>query len=319
VSEADDRGALAGALAVRDRGVRVDEVLRGLVVPAQLRVGELWAGNEWTVAREHAATAIGEAVVRRLAEDLPQPATGPLLTVACVEREWHALPALVVATTLRAHGFRVDYLGASASRDHLVSRILDSGPAVVLLSASLTSSLPRARRHIEAVRGTGTPVLVGGHAFDRAGDRARRLGATAYAPSPEVALAQLDTLPQHVSDAPPLRHRGATEARTIAAEHESVVRDVMTETDRVLGLSGGGEAALAPDDWRVVLATFVPHVVESLEGALLTEDRAVMDETRAWLDVVLERRAADPRAVAALVDALADRLADLPETQLMLR
>ncbi|WP_219635305.1 cobalamin B12-binding domain-containing protein [Nocardioides ungokensis] len=34
-----------------------------------------------------------------------------------------------MALTLRAHGCRVTYLGASASRDHLVSAILDTGPA----------------------------------------------------------------------------------------------------------------------------------------------------------------------------------------------
>jgi hypothetical protein len=71
------------------------------VVAAQLRVGELGAGHQWTVAREHAATAVAETVVRRLADDLPEPADGPSYVVACVEREWHALPALVVSTILR--------------------------------------------------------------------------------------------------------------------------------------------------------------------------------------------------------------------------
>jgi len=318
VESADERAALDLATSVRDRGVPLEDVLRELVVAAQLRVGELWADNTWSVAREHAATAVGEVVVRGLAADLPESDTGPKLIVACVEREWHALPALVVATTLRARGRRVEYLGASASRDQLIGRILDVGPRAVLLSASLTSSLPRVRRQIEAVRGTGTPVVVGGRAFDTAGLRAQRLGATAYAATPQAALDLLTTLPAHVPSAPGLRHLGAAEARAILSESDTVTRDVIASTDVVLGLSGGGETAVSPDDWRVVLANFVPHVVDSLAGSLLTEDPRVMAETRAWLGDVLARRGADPAALPALDEALALRLRDYPETIRML-
>jgi methanogenic corrinoid protein MtbC1 len=319
VAAADERAALAGALAARDRGVPLEEVLTGLVVASQLRVGELWADNAWSVAREHAATAVSEAVVRRLADDLPEPTSGPLHLVACVEREWHALPALVVATSLKAEGHRVRYLGASASRDELVGTILDTGPRLVLLSASLTSSLPRVRRHVEAVRGTGTPVLVGGRAFDPAGLRARALGATAYAADVAEASSLLDTLPRHVPEAPPLRHRGAVEAREISARGDEIARDVMATTDQALGLSGGGEDAVSPDDWRVVLATFVPHVIDSLVGALLTEDPAVMAETRQWLGDVLTRRDAAEGSLEALDAALSRRLRDYPEALRLLQ
>ncbi|HET7430115.1 MAG TPA: cobalamin B12-binding domain-containing protein [Nocardioides sp.] len=313
VDASDDAAATAGALAARDRGVPLEEVLTGLVVAAQLRVGELWADNRWTVAREHAATAVAESVVRRLADDLPEPTGGPLYVVACVEREWHALPALVVATILKGAGHRTLYLGASASRDELVARILDSGPRLVLLSASLTSSLPRVRRHIEAVRGTGTPTLVGGSAFDTAGLRAHRLGATAYAANVAEAVAMFEAIPRHVPEASPLRHAGALEAREISAQGDEVARDVMTATDHALGLSGGGEAAVSPDDWRVVLATYVPHVVDSLVGALLTDDPSVIAQTRSWLEDVLTRRGGDPGAFDALQAALSRRLREYPQ------
>jgi methanogenic corrinoid protein MtbC1 len=319
VAASDDLTALAGALAARDRGVPLEAVLTGLVVATQVRVGELWAGNEWSVAREHAATAVSESVVRRLADDLPDPTDGPLLLVACVEREWHSLPALVVATSLKASGHRVLYLGASASRDELLGRILDTGPRLVLLSASLTSSLPRVRRHLEAVRGTGTPALVGGRAFDAAGVRAHRLGATAYAGSAAEAIALLDTVPRHVPPARPLRHRGAIEAGEIQAQIDDICRDVLTATDHELGLSGGGEGAHRPDDWQVVLATSVPHVVDSLVGALLTDDPTVLAEARTWLSDVLRRRGGDPDSWDALDHALRRRLREYPEALRMLR
>ena len=318
VSSADSAAARAGVLEARERGVALDDLLQGLVVASQLRVGELWAGNEWSVAREHAATAVSEDVVRHLSAELAASASGPLLTVACVEREWHSLPTLVVATTLQARGFRVDHLGASTTRDRLVSRILDTSPRAVLLSASLTSSLPRARRHIEAVRGTGTAVVVGGRAFDREGVRAQRLGATAYAGSADDAVALLGALPLHVDEAPPLRHPGAQEARELGASTDTIARDVMRVVDTALGLSGGGEDALRPDDWRVVLATFVPHLVDSLVGALLCDDPLVMDEAWRWLDEVLQRRGASERAALSVRTALANRVADYPAAVQML-
>lgn len=313
VARGDERGAQAVALGVRDAGGSLESVLRDLVVQAQLRVGDLWATNRWTVPREHAATAVGESVVRRLAVDLAEPAEGPGLLVACVEREWHALPALVLATTLRARGERVTYLGASSTRDQLVSRIVDQGPRAVLLSASLTSSLPRARRHIDAVRATGTPVVVGGRAFDTAGVRARRLGATAYAAGPEDLLDVLPSLPRHVPFSTPLRHAAAAEARGIQSGAESISRDVIAELRHRLHL----EATPGPDGWAGVLVGHVSHVVDSLAGALLVEDPTVMSEARTWLSDVLAGRGADagadPGAVDLLWATLADRLRDYPE------
>ena len=311
VAGVDDRAAYAVAAAARGRGVPLEEVLAGLVVAAQQRVGDLWCRDEWTVAQEHAATAVGEEVVRRLGEQVPDAAAGPLVTVACVEREWHALPALVVALVLRDRGFRVGYLGASASRDHLVSAILDTGPRVVLLSASLTSSLPRVRRQVEAVRGTGTPVVVGGRAFDPEGLRAQRLGATAYAATPAAAVPLLPTLPLLVPPAPPLRHAGALEARSIEAECDAVSHDVLRAARAGLGIDE--TPAGPPDDWRVVLATFVPHVVDCLAGALLAQDPRVLGDARTWWTEVLAARCAPPATVPTLVEALAHRLHDHPE------
>ena len=66
----------------------------------------------------------------RLGAGIPEPSTDerPLL-VTCVEREWHALPALVVTHTLRSWGRPVHYLGANVSPETVVGRIIDVGPA----------------------------------------------------------------------------------------------------------------------------------------------------------------------------------------------
>lgn len=311
VSDGDDYAARRVAEEALAAGAHPGSLL-DLVVQGQVCVGSLWARNEWTVAREHAATAAGEAVVRLLATHVPEPVGGPLVVVACVEREWHAMPALVVAQRLRLSGLRVDHLGASVSRDQLVSHIVDHGPRAALLSASLSSTLPRVRRHVEAVRGTGTPVVLGGRAFDAAGVRARRLGATAHAADPAEIPGLLASLPRHVTAAPPLRHPSAVEARSVISIAEEVARDVSAALRKGWGLA---QESLddTPDDWRAVLTTFVPHVVDSLVGALLTEDPSVLDETRGWLQDVLVQRGSPDGTVADLWSALRERLRDHPE------
>jgi methanogenic corrinoid protein MtbC1 len=317
VAAVDEQAAYAVTAAALDRGVPLEDVLAGLVVAAQERVGALWATNQWSVAREHAATATSETVLRRLHEEQPAPTTGPALLVACVEREWHALPALVVTLVLRARGCRATHLGASTSRDHLVSAILDTGPRAVLLSASLLSSLPRVRRQVEAVRGTGTPVVLGGGAFDARGVRSQRLGATAYAPSAEAAPGVVASLPIHVPPAGPLRHPGALESRSIEAESDAISRDVMIEAGRLLDIADrGGETGR--DDWRAVLSRNVGHLVECLAGALLAEDASVLSEARTWLGQVLDARGAPAGAVEAVVRTLRTRLHDHPEAVVLL-
>lgn len=315
VSGTDLEAAAAEAEAAYRRTSSVEAVLQGLVVETQRRVGALWAGGRWTVADEHAATAINEVVAHRLGLHLQARGEAPLLLVSCVEREWHALPALVVTLVLRSRGWDAELLGANTSRDELVQRILDDGPRAVLLSASLGSSLMRARRHVAAVRGTGTPVVVGGLAFDPGGRRATAIGATAHATGAAGAAEVLATLPHHVPPAPPVRGPASREAADLQARAPEVVRAVMQATFAALDLPPEEHA---PDLWSGVLAGFMPHVVDALAGALVTDDPTVVTETHDWLVEVLSARDADPRALEALWTALRHELRDFPEVTRLL-
>ena len=89
-----------------EAGATLDEVVQDVLAPAQARVGELWERGEWSVAQEHAATAVTEAAVsalwvmtarRRLGD-------GPRVAVACAEGEWHALPPRMAAAVAAEAG-----------------------------------------------------------------------------------------------------------------------------------------------------------------------------------------------------------------------
>jgi methanogenic corrinoid protein MtbC1 len=317
-------GNRAAALALVRRmlsdGHDVLSVIETVLAPAQLRVGELWVRDAWSVAQEHVATAISEAALTVLAVDRettagPEPGA-PHVVVSCVEQEWHALPALMVAEHLRAAGVNVSYLGANSSAQHLVRHIHETGPDAVLLSCSLSAFLPLARRQIEAVRETGTPVVVGGSAFDP--KRAAVLGANGFAASGPEAGWVVQAVPAAVGPAEPLSHPGADEAYLVFGDREPLADEV----ERLLlqNLAVGAPAPLMADDesWLRVLDDQMPHVVGSVAGALVTGDSRIVADALDWVEMVLRHRNAPPTVGPALREALHTALHDVPVAANML-
>ncbi|MBK3547832.1 B12-binding domain-containing protein, partial [Streptomyces sp. MBT60] len=114
VTEGDEYAATELVLRALDEGWEPESILLDLIAPVQARVGEEWAANRFTVAQEHAATAINDRAIAALSHRTrTRPAGQPRrLAVACVDGEWHALPARLVAEVFRLRGWHVDYLGA---------------------------------------------------------------------------------------------------------------------------------------------------------------------------------------------------------------
>jgi methanogenic corrinoid protein MtbC1 len=279
----------------------------------QQRIGDSWASNEWTVGQEHAATAISEEVVARIDEMLPPPDPGrPTLLVTCAEREFHSLAAQVVAVSMRSWGWPTEFLGPDTRPDLLMGRIEESRPAAVLVSASLSSSLTRVARQVADVTTTGTPVIAGGAAFDEGGLRAGRLGASGYAASPEEGRALLDRLPDIVIPQPVTLD---AEAVRLAEHSDTLARTVLDATE---GRLAAGADALTPDHWRVVLATFTPHLVAAVAGGVMTSDPTVPAAARTWLDEVLRRRGAPDGVTDVLWSQLRDQLHEFPSSLALL-
>jgi methanogenic corrinoid protein MtbC1 len=321
--ERGDRGAALGQVrTLRASGHDVPVLIQQLLAPAQLQVGELWVSDAWSVAQEHAATAISEAVLTSLAverelQDTSTTAVGPTLIVSCVEQEWHALPALMVTEHLRAEGYAVSYLGANSSAQSLVRHVHEVGPRAVLLSCSLSAFLPLVRRQVEAVRETGTPVVVGGPAFDPGGRRAELLGATGFATSATGVAEVLRGLPDAVPPAPPLTHAGADEAYVVFAARESFADDVDRRLITLLAAQGVA-TDLGEPSWLRVLDDQLPHLVGAIAGALVTDEPEVVRQALGWASAVLQHRGAPAAVGPALREALQGVLRELPEASRML-
>ncbi|TQS41853.1 cobalamin B12-binding domain-containing protein [Cryptosporangium phraense] len=314
---ADRRRAVELVSDLLNDGADPVDLLLTLVTPAQQVVGERWQRGEYSVAQEHAATAVSEAAVAVIGAWIPEP-TEPrgYAVVACAEREWHALAARIVAESLRHLGWRTTFLGASTPAHHLAGYLHRLDPDVVAVSCSMPASLPTARRIVEAASEAGIPTLAGGRAFGSDASRALALGASGWAASPRDAAEVLATLRPVVEPVPALAHAGAEEqAELLLRSRELAVRVLKSW---LAGLEGAGADCLVGLDAEAEYA--VDHALHSLAAALLTDDVTILREGKEWLVTLLGARGCHAEAVPELWRVLSETAGEqLPVAARLLR
>ncbi|HET6964993.1 MAG TPA: cobalamin-dependent protein [Acidimicrobiales bacterium] len=295
LSEGDSASAVGVALELHRGGMDVPEILEVLVAAAQVEVGRRWAANEWNVAQEHRATSVAEDVVAALAGQVEAPQGSGTAVVSCVDGEWHSLPSRVVATVLRATGWKVHYLGASLPVAHLVQLLQDVGPDLTALSCSVPTALWRARAMVEASREAGVPVLVGGPGFGPAGRWGLRIGAdgTAGTARQGAALVGSPGWPRFTDPAPPLESPDDT-AGLLRRRREVLVSSAVGR------LVQRWPATRRYDDHQMARTEEdMGHLVDFLAAALYVDDPRLYTDFVVWMDHVLVKRGVPTPALVA--------------------
>ncbi|MDH2414445.1 B12-binding domain-containing protein [Nocardioides sp. CER19] len=315
----DERAAVDTVVAALDDGADPEELLLDVIGAVQQRIGLAWADNTISVAQEHAATAINERVVASLAGRLPRPQLDRgRVTVACVDGEWHALPARLLTEVLTLRGFRVDYLGAQVPTPHLITHLHRTSPDVVALSGSIPTRLPVAHATITACQSAGIPVMVGGAAFGPEGRYARLLGAQAWAPDARAAADRLAAGPlprpqaahQPIDDLP---HLADQEYTMVSRSSAALVRAV---------LAGLEERVPAMRDYtdlqRQHTAEDLAHIVDFLATALYVGEAELFTGFLTWTAGILSARGVPAVSLLPALDLLAGELKDFPRATALL-
>ena len=128
-----------GAHSVLDRllgSYPLESVLRDAVLPYLHELGERWAHAEASVAQEHFASALLRGRLLALARDWGR-GRGPHALLACVPGDQHDLGLICFGLALRAHGWRITYLGADTPLLTLMDTADLLQPALVVVSAAL--------------------------------------------------------------------------------------------------------------------------------------------------------------------------------------
>lgn len=286
-------------------------VLTDVVAAAQREVGLRWQRGEWTVAQEHAATALAITATKAVAQHVKTlPVTRGRLLVACAEREWHALPAMIIECAARSRGWETTLLGASTSPMRLNQYVQDQGPEAVAVSCSVLGALPTSRRFIEAATAAGVPVVVGGPAFGSDDVRARALGATAWAPDAHGALAALDALPAVVPPAAPLDAAAAAEQAALELNQRALLATMLDRWSLIAQFGSPDDDVLRAS--LDVAQDVVQQALNAVAAALLTGDVRTVSEASAWIVDVLGHRGIEPASVAELGHVLTAELRDYP-------
>ncbi|WP_130797891.1 cobalamin B12-binding domain-containing protein [Streptomyces otsuchiensis] len=319
--DGDEHAAATAVFAGLEDGVPAEAVLMEVIAPSQARVGQEWAANRMTVAQEHVATAINERVIAALAHH-PAGRVEPRharVAVACVEGEWHALPARLLSEVLRLRGWRVDFLGAHVPTPHLIAHLHRTGPEAVLLSASIPTHLPTAHAAITACMAAGVPVLAGGAAFGADGRYARSLGASDWA-ADAATVAELlaaglprpDPTAMHhpIEDLP---HLADQEYTMIAQSRSRLVKETLAELEeRFLPMREYSSRQ------RRHTAEDIAHVADYLATALYVDDQELFTAFIGWTAGILTARGVPARSLALTLDVLDSQLKDFPRARALL-
>ncbi|MGX1776977.1 cobalamin B12-binding domain-containing protein [Nocardia brasiliensis] len=316
VSGRDEYAAADLVLAAVDAGLSPEQVLLEVIAPVQLRVGTEWAANRITVAQEHAATAINDRVIAALAH---HPASRPTtsagrVTIACVDGEWHALPARLVAEVLRLRGWQVDFLGAQVPTHHLVAHLHQHNPVAVALSSSLPTRLPAAHAAITACQATGVPVLVGGAAFGPDGRYARLLGADAWAPDAPAAADCLGRGLRRVGRGTAvLAHLADQEYTMVARSAPQLVGATVAELENRFPPM---RSYTGPQRDRTV--EDIAHIVDFLAAGLYTDDSDLFRNFIGWTAEILTARGVPTLSLQVTLEVLTGALQDFPRARRLL-
>lgn len=163
-------------------GRSVFDLYEHVLLPAQAEMGHMWHRGEISVADEHFATAITQALLGELRACFPRSEPrSKTVVAAAVSGDFHDVGLRIVADCLEMDGWRVLFLGANTPAGEIVE-FLDRHPADLLALSTSTCLLVRETGElIEAVRASHSrdklKIIVGGSPFDLIPDLWEELGA----------------------------------------------------------------------------------------------------------------------------------------------
>ena len=288
----DRRKASEFVAGLAETGATPEELILELLAPAEREVGLRWQRREWNVAQEHAATAIVESELALLTFDQDSPPTAGRLVVACVEGEWHSLPARMASELLALRGWDVTFLGPSVPADDLATHIGQLAPDAVGLSCSVPLFLKGALRSIDACRAAGVPVMTGGAGFGPGGRYAGLLGADGWTDDPRMA-------PDLLGRAPGTARSGQPDDEHLRLE---AVRPelVAAVVDALLAERGRRTEGRTVSELREALEA----LATSVECACLVDDSHVVTACVPFIGRLLPTDVADSTAVPDLLRRL---------------
>ena len=175
-----------------DQGLKPAEVLSGGLIAGMDEVGkDFKAGDLFVPEVLIAARAMhaGMGVLRPLLADSGVPSAGKFV-IGTVEGDLHDIGKNLVKMMIEGAGFETVDLGTDVKADAFVEAVREHQPALVGMSALLTTTMVNMKTTIEALEEAGLrdslKIMIGGAPVTAA--FAEEIGADAYAPDAASAV-----------------------------------------------------------------------------------------------------------------------------------
>ena len=177
-------------------GIGALEAIEHGLVPGIREAGRLWEEGEFFLPELVTAAQAMKAAMTILQPALGDSGSSTLgrVVIGTVEGDIHDIGKTLVATMLSASGFAVSDEGSGVPVERFLARARELGADLVCASALLTTTMPKQRELVEAVRGAALParVMVGGAPVTKAW--AESIGADGFADNALEAVAVARTL-----------------------------------------------------------------------------------------------------------------------------
>ena len=184
---ADRDLALAAVQRMVDTGTDPTVILESGMAVAMFDLGEMWKRGE-VFLPEVVASAEVFKQCNAIVEPILLATRGPddrgaLVLLATVKGDLHDLGKNMVGAMLRTSGFEVHDMGKDVAADRIIASIRELSPAIIGLSALLTTTVPYQEVVIKALEREGlrgdVKVMVGGAPVTP--EWAEKIGADGYA------------------------------------------------------------------------------------------------------------------------------------------
>jgi len=163
-----------------DSGLKADEIIRDILIPAITRVGDLYENGTYFLPQLIMAAETMQEAIQLLKPRLPQAAASQVrrkAVLATVKGDVHDIGKRIVSLMLSNNGFEVIDLGKDVSNADILDRCRKENADLVGLSALMTTTMPEMQKMAELMKKhkIDIPLLVGGAAVNE--DFAEKIGA----------------------------------------------------------------------------------------------------------------------------------------------
>ena len=145
------------------------ELLEDIVAPLLQEIGRRWKGGVFSIAQEHAATAVLRNQLGGFVRQMPTAEFAPVVVCATPEGELHEFGALFAAVISVTRGWQAVYLGPSLPAEDIVEAARKTNARAVLISAVSLPDVELAREvsRLRALLSSTVALYLGGSGVDR--------------------------------------------------------------------------------------------------------------------------------------------------------